>query len=359
VFVSYRREDVPDAAHWIVRELEHRYGKGNVFLDVDKISPGRPYATVIAEWVEQADVFVAVIGPGWLGAETAGVRRIKRPEDFIRREVEIAVQAGKPVIPLLFENAAVPEVEDLPESLASLPDVQALHVTREHFDADVARLEHAIDEIVGQPAKPRRRLGAHAAWIGALAVALVAVGVVLATKSSPKPSSNTAPAQVGTKTTAPAAATSTTPGSSQVPKPSSNTVRAQPGTKTTAPAAATTTSTTSHSSQPGPDQIVSSYWSYIDHRQFSPAWGLLDSNAKAETKQSEQQFVESHESEGVTSASFSGRSSGEGESARVDVSSLTTEDHVNGCLRWEGYYVMKAEEGRWLIDQAHIESKAC
>lgn len=357
VFVGYRRADIPDAAHWIVRELERRYGKGNVFLDVDKISPGRPYATVIAEWVEKADVFLAVIGPGWLGAETGGVRRIMQPEDFVRREVEIAMQAGKPVIPVLFEDAAVPEAKDLPESLASLPDVQALHVTREHFDADIGRLERAIDEIANPSANPstrpprsasktnwQRRPGARAAWIGVLAVALVTMAVLLATKSSPKPSANTESAPPSTEATTPPATTTTPPIKTTTP----------PATATT-----TTTSTTSGGSRPGAGQVVGSYWSDIEHQRFAAAWGLLDSNAKAKTKENEQQFVEGHKNEGVTSASFSGKSSYEGESARVNVSLLRTEDGAHACRKWHGYYAMKAEEGRWLIYEANIEHEAC
>jgi hypothetical protein len=162
VFVSYRREDVPDATYRLVDALNRRFGSDGVFFDVDKIELGAPFADVIEEWVASCDVLLAVIGEGWLDARGEnGARRLENPGDFVRLEIEAALTRDIRVVPVLIHNAPIPGTADLPDSMAQLPGRNAMQITRTHWDVDVAKLIEAIERVVGErPGPALRVLGA-------------------------------------------------------------------------------------------------------------------------------------------------------------------------------------------------------
>src|SRR5438034_10553702 len=102
VFLSYRRDDAPDAAGRIHDRLIAKYSSDRIFMDVDTIPPGIDFRRVIDEAVGKCQVFLAVIGPGWLMAvDRAGQVRLQNPADFVRLEIEAALERDIPVIPVL------------------------------------------------------------------------------------------------------------------------------------------------------------------------------------------------------------------------------------------------------------------
>jgi hypothetical protein len=153
VFVSYRRDDVPDATYRLVDALISRFGKDDVFIDVDTIELGAPFADVIDDWVARCDVLLAIIGERWLDAKDEnGARRLESPGDFVRLEIEAALLRDIRVVPVLIHNAPVPREADLPDSMAQLPGRNAIQITRTHWDLDVAKLMAAIERIAGERA---------------------------------------------------------------------------------------------------------------------------------------------------------------------------------------------------------------
>jgi hypothetical protein len=68
VFISYRRDDSRYQARMIYHAFERVLGRESVFMDVDSISPGSNYRKILKEWVDQCDVLLALIGPGWIDA---------------------------------------------------------------------------------------------------------------------------------------------------------------------------------------------------------------------------------------------------------------------------------------------------
>jgi len=57
---------------------------------------------------------LVLIGSQW--AETLKERQ-NQPEDFVRIEVETALEQRKRVIPILIEDASFPTVDDLPQRI--------------------------------------------------------------------------------------------------------------------------------------------------------------------------------------------------------------------------------------------------
>ncbi|MFI9486166.1 TIR domain-containing protein [Promicromonospora sp. NPDC052451] len=118
IFVSYRHDDTRQESvryHEYLRSLNHV-----VFLDDEAIPPGADFPPVLWESIRRSDVVLALIGPRW-----AAGGRITAPDDYVRREVELALDLGKKVIPVLVDGAAVPRAEDLPPSLARLAHLNA------------------------------------------------------------------------------------------------------------------------------------------------------------------------------------------------------------------------------------------
>jgi hypothetical protein len=148
VFLSYRRDDVPDAADRLARFLIDQLGRQNVFLDVDSIDIGVVFAQVIGTWVERCDVLLAVIGRGWIDAtDEAGNRRLDDPRDYVRLEIEAALARGIRVVPVRIHGARLPKVSELPESLVPLLDRNAVELSRAYWDFDVDRLLVALRRV--------------------------------------------------------------------------------------------------------------------------------------------------------------------------------------------------------------------
>ena len=120
-FISYRREDAPTAAHYICDKLVERFGAEQVFFDVDSILLGVDFHHVLIEQVHACRVLVAVIGRRWLElVDDQGRRRLDQDDDFVRIEIQAALERNIPVVPVLVEGAAMPRAGQLPDVLRSL-----------------------------------------------------------------------------------------------------------------------------------------------------------------------------------------------------------------------------------------------
>jgi hypothetical protein len=151
IFINYRREDTAGYAHLIRERLVTRLAPDRVFLDVDNIEPGLDFARILSERVGACDALVAIIGKNWLTACDEGQRRrIDDPLDFVRIEIEAALQRDVRVIPVLVDGARMPRPNELPDGLKALSTRQAVEIshTRLAYDADnltrwLLRLEEA------------------------------------------------------------------------------------------------------------------------------------------------------------------------------------------------------------------------
>jgi hypothetical protein len=140
IFISYRRADSADITARLTDKLTEKFGKGFVFKDVDSIISGSDFKTQIEQAVKKCNIFVAVIGRHWAGAQSeTGNARLDNENDFVRLEVEAALHNGIPVIPVLVHEAPMPPAHALPSSLGSLALRQAILLHGDplfHRDAD-------------------------------------------------------------------------------------------------------------------------------------------------------------------------------------------------------------------------------
>src|SRR5262249_46634838 len=129
IFISYRREDSSGWAGRLCDRLIARFGRNNIFMDVDNLAPGVDFVKAIRKSVGACDVLISVIGKRWLtSSDEKRRRRLDNPEDFVRLEIATALKRDIRVIPVLVEDASMPRPRDLPDDLKSLAYRNALEV---------------------------------------------------------------------------------------------------------------------------------------------------------------------------------------------------------------------------------------
>lgn len=141
VFISYRREDSLEATGRLYDRLSAAFGPENVFRDMDSTPGGVDFREHIKRHMARSDVCLVVIGSRWMSAtEADGMRRLDAPGDHVRQEVEGAL--GLPrmrTIPVLVNAAAMPTIDELPESIRDLCSRNARRVRVDpdfHRDVD-------------------------------------------------------------------------------------------------------------------------------------------------------------------------------------------------------------------------------
>lgn len=157
IFVSYRRTDVPGHAGRLYDRLVDRFGRGDVFKDVDSMDPGVDFVEVIERTIERCDAVIAVIGREWLGRLPNGEHRLDDPADWVHVEIGSALERGVRVIPILVEGASMPPVTELPEPLRRLARRHAVELSETAWSAQVDQLLNQIETALEPLATEQRR----------------------------------------------------------------------------------------------------------------------------------------------------------------------------------------------------------
>jgi glycerophosphoryl diester phosphodiesterase len=156
VFISYRRQDTAWPARQLYDLLVAELGADRVFKDVDNIEPGDDFVERIQSAVGSCEVLLALIGPQWLAVTDAtGERRLDDPQDFVRLEVETALNRDDVrVIPILVDNARMPTPQELPKGLAALTRRQAVEINPVNFDTRrlLKVLNDTLNDVRTEPA---------------------------------------------------------------------------------------------------------------------------------------------------------------------------------------------------------------
>ncbi len=151
IFISYRRNDSKFATTTIYNELCEFFDRENVFMDVDAIRKGQDFRHEIQSAVQQCDILLAVLGDTWLTAKDSKGNGLENPEDFVRIELEAALERKIPLIPLLVDGAKMPETSQLPVSIQEFVFRNAAVVrSGRDFKSDIENLIHDIHQTLGR-----------------------------------------------------------------------------------------------------------------------------------------------------------------------------------------------------------------
>ena len=130
IFISYRQEGAADLAQLIYLALNNEGYR--VFLDKHGLGSGE-YGKKLLSKIRECNDFLLILPPHALD-------RCKAEDDWVRMEVECALEENKRIIPVWMPGFdGWPE--DLPESMARLRDFNALHYYRDYVPELIAKLK--------------------------------------------------------------------------------------------------------------------------------------------------------------------------------------------------------------------------
>ncbi|SEB63522.1 TIR domain-containing protein [Nocardioides exalbidus] len=142
IFISYRRSDAQSQANGLNDGLRNRLPGAQIFMDIDSIPPGADFEEHIRGEIAQCDVVLVMIGDQWLDVRPGtAVRRIDEPQDFVRLEVQSALETGRVrVIPVLVEGAQMPGAAELPDDISRLARLNAFELSDTRWTKDIETL---------------------------------------------------------------------------------------------------------------------------------------------------------------------------------------------------------------------------
>jgi TIR domain len=149
IFLSYRRADAAPYVRLLQYQLSDHFPNVRVFMDLDSIEPGLEFAEVIRRAVETCVLLVVLIGRQWLTlTDEQGRHRLDDPDDYVRFEVQTALERGVRVIPVLIDGASPLRPEQLPAELRKLARLNALELSYSRYEYDSDRLLDLIRRVL-------------------------------------------------------------------------------------------------------------------------------------------------------------------------------------------------------------------
>ena len=131
IFISYSRKDL-DSAEKIVNAL----AKDNLetWIDWKNIPPGEQFTIEIEHGIEGSDVFLFLISPDSVKS------------DWCEKEIIIAINNGKRIIPILIRNTEIKEIKELKELSIPISNINwiACRGGLDDFDTAIKKIQTAI-----------------------------------------------------------------------------------------------------------------------------------------------------------------------------------------------------------------------
>ena len=133
IAVSYRRVDESRTLDLLVKALIDRFGKENVYSDVESTKLGEDWLLRWSSSYVSADCILIVIGPNW------NPERLRDPGDPVKLELW-AARHGVTMVPVLIDGARMPERKQLPRELWWLPGKQGVVIDQQQPAESIATL---------------------------------------------------------------------------------------------------------------------------------------------------------------------------------------------------------------------------
>jgi hypothetical protein len=121
VFLSYRRAQDAHAAGRIYDSLEKEFGTGQVFFDVEGIPIGADFRESIRAALLRSQALVVVIGQRWAARFHESWFFWRPPNiDYVKTEIEFALDHSVRIIPVLVDDANMPQEHQIPAKIAQI-----------------------------------------------------------------------------------------------------------------------------------------------------------------------------------------------------------------------------------------------
>lgn len=132
VFISYRRTNSP----WALAIYQHLTSQGyDVFFDYLSVNSG-DFEQIILGNIKARAHFIVILTP-------SALERCENPEDWLRREIETALDNRRNIVPLMMDgfNFGSPSITKyLTGKMAMLKNYNGLNIPVDYFDEAMGRL---------------------------------------------------------------------------------------------------------------------------------------------------------------------------------------------------------------------------
>jgi hypothetical protein len=156
IFISYRGSDQNWATELVYARMTQAFGVEAVFKAGNSIQASERFPAILRRQAASCPVMLVLIGPGWLTAGEPGKRRLEDPDDWVRQEISISLEAGNHPVPLLIGNhdqVKIPDAQELPEVIRPLVECQAARL------APGGGLDLTLPALIDRPAALVPELG--------------------------------------------------------------------------------------------------------------------------------------------------------------------------------------------------------
>lgn len=171
IFINYRIADTRDIVARLEDSLREAFGDEYVFRDKSGIDGGATWPDVLKQHAEGCAAMLVVIGRAWQGPSFAsgklkGFPKLSDRGDWVRREIDIALKAAKPIIiPALVNGAQMPKKDWLATvGLEDLFNKQRIRVNTDTYVRDVLELKSLIQKVTPLCILPSHARGAESTW---------------------------------------------------------------------------------------------------------------------------------------------------------------------------------------------------
>src|SRR5262245_48162698 len=132
VFISYRRTNFYTALAVYQYLTQHGY---DVFIDYQSIDSGK-FEKIIVENIKARAHFILVLSP-------SALERCAEPADWLRREIEMAIDANRNIVPLMtegFDFGSPMVIHALSGKLSSLNSYNGIRLFADYFFEGMEKL---------------------------------------------------------------------------------------------------------------------------------------------------------------------------------------------------------------------------
>lgn len=146
IFISYRRSEAEYAAGALGRELRRHFGDEQIFRDKEDIGGGVAWKDHVLQAIDGDAAVLVLIGRDWANAkDPQGNRRLEAADDPLRIEIADAIRDGAVVLPVLLEDARMPDATELPPELRRLADYNALKLRDGDWAYDLDNIRKTLE----------------------------------------------------------------------------------------------------------------------------------------------------------------------------------------------------------------------
>ncbi|MAL17940.1 MAG: hypothetical protein CL670_07285 [Balneola sp.] len=154
IFISYRRDDTKDIAGRLYESLISKFGRNNIFYDAESIEPGSTFPYELTRKITNSKIVLVLIGKRYLSiTDDENEVRLFSLEDFVNKEVGLALRSECVVIPILVDNTDMPSEKELPENLSKLAYCNAVSIDWAKWSRDIEFLANNIRKILSPESK--------------------------------------------------------------------------------------------------------------------------------------------------------------------------------------------------------------